>query len=341
MLEAITLLSAFLGIPSALIGISSQASSWRRDLEYNMNPQQAQKILLDQFWEVQHRAQERLNRCIDLEGDSDRNADHELLRTIGRDNAVININRYFGKESLSIENMDRLIYNTENMQSKYNSNKRIKRLADLYTDFFRQELPNFPLLARWYIISADGHIMEDCREIKEMVYLNNQTINQIFNKTNSIEKNTIKSRRVLIEAQNAINSILLSLAMALIGTGVVFMASVITNIELDDVYIVGIPACFLISDLLVCSFRDKKILDMVSGVMYGKSLNRAQKKQFFLELIISVLLQTTISLTCIYMVAKVFHHYNTTRFVFWIISLFLGSLIIQSVREYQKRKLDD
>ena len=74
---------------------------------------------------------------------------------------------------------------------------------------------------------------------------------------NTATQSVIKGNQILHGFSKAFDNISLYAALAIIGTGVVFLFGVLVGIKLDPIYLVGTPICLFLSDLFVRGFRQK------------------------------------------------------------------------------------
>ena len=352
MLDGMTLVSTSLGTASALITISDKIDSWVSEWKYSRSPKSVHFELQEQFGEVQCRSLERLNEFIENEEEPDRTKDKETLWEIRRDTALhdyIDDYRYrnYDPRFLSLQEVGLILELSDTLQKRYKNNTRAKILEKMYTGFFNEEMAHHELLGRWYDHATNERIIQKCDEIREIAITCNQDVTRILNGTiklnENVEKvntNVVKSEKSLRLIRNMLDEGLLYITVALIGTGIAFILAMIMGIELDDTYIIAIPGCFFISDILVCSFRKRNIINVLSDITIKNLPHYSFGKfwiQFSFELVIFTTLQTIIALTEVFAVSRIFFLDGERGGVFfWILAFFLGSLVSQLVRERQK-----
>lgn len=342
MLDPLTVISSSLGIPSALICISDKVVGWKDRIDYKRNPWKTHRDLQEQFWKVQEKARYKLDFYVNcLKNDDEREKCLEALKEIRHENALSWYINEYSREDLIFRDMDRLIYETEALQKRYESNLIAQQLADKYTAFFKEELCHYEELQRWYAFCEQGNIIDECDEIKRIVLISNETIHQVLKNTDYIEEKIDRSEHVSNEIRNAFNSIMLCLAVSFVGTGVAFLIGMLMNVELSGIFIIGIPISFIISDLSVCAFRSKQVINLVSRKMEWYISSRERRMYISIELILSIMLQIIIAFTCIYIILHIFNtNGENGNIEFWLTALASGSIMIQLLREYQhiKRK---
>lgn len=344
--SGLTLLSSILGLPSAYISIADKISGWVDKRKYKNDIEHAHRELIDQFLHVQHRAAQRLERIIEdnsipdhLDKDEFQRLYIEIAKKPDQD---FHLNFPYYEYHLS-DCFSLLIQETKAIQDLYKNNSVALELARMYTAFFFEEMAYCDLLANWYNNAANRNLLEKCDIIQKTLLECNKSIGNTFDSSVSIQESVndvhtavTRSEQIIQRLSNTIDNILLYLALSIIGTGVVFLVGIIFNVELEQLYLFGVPAILLLSDILVHVFRIKRNTAKVSTRSLSFLQRITAKMQWdFLE---PAILQGIIASTCTFMISKIFSNEENGRFIFWIIALFLGCLAIQLIRSITESK---
>lgn len=340
--STLTLLSTVLGPPSALICFADKFSGWVGEDKYRRDTEYTHLRLLHEFLEVQKRSKERLEKYIDDGNLSDTDKDEykELFKQLRRDDALFKFidrpyDNYFSEDGFGY-----LIANMKMVQYRYKDNSKVAKLEKMYTGYFFEEMAHFDILGRWYSYAISRNISEKVDKIQKELALYNSKIGFLLNDTASIQESVNKATQTITKGNQVINevaktfdNISLYIALAIIGTGVVFLFGILVGIKLEAIYLFGIPICLFLSDLLVRVFRKKSNDDKY----FLKKISTLSKHRRWFVLVLT-LLQTIIASTTVFVISQVFSNDKSENFVFWILALFLGSLSIQIIRSIKALK---
>lgn len=169
---------------------------------------------------------------------------------------------------LSEDGFGYLITEMKKVQYCYKDNSKAAKLEKLYTSYFFEEITHFDMLGKWYNYAISRNLLEKAFEIQKQLALCDSKIGDILNDTASIQgsvnkatKSVIKGNQVIHGLAKTFDDISLYVALAIIGTGVVFLFGVLVSIKLEPIYLFGIPISIFLSDLLVRVFRQKSSED--------------------------------------------------------------------------------
>lgn len=340
-ISALTLLSTVLGPPSALISFADKFSDWAGEDKYSRDTEHIHHQLLREFSVVQLRSKERLEKYIDAGNLSDVDKDEyaELFKELRQDDALYRfINRSYDNY-LSEDGFGYLITEMKKIQYRYKNDSKVAKLEEIYTGYFFEEMAHFDTLGRWYSYAISRNMSGKIDEIQKEFELFDSKINHLLNDTDSIQGSVNKATQAIAKGNQVMNgiaktfdNILLYVALAIIGTGVVFLFEILAGIKLEPIYLFGIPICLFLSDLLVRVFRKKSNDDKY----FQKRINTLLKYRCWF--LILTLLQTTIASTIVFVISEVFSNSESGNFVSWIPALFLGSLSIQTIRNIKSLK---
>lgn len=226
------------------------------------------------------------------------------------------------------------------IQHRYRSNSKAVELENIYTGYFFEEMAHFELLRSWYTSAISKGLAEKLDKIQEILEQSDSKISGILNDTTNIKKSVdevnssiTKNTQIVQGVAKIFNDALLHSALAIIGTGIVFLIAIFLGVKLETIYFLGIPLCLLISDLLVHSFGERRNANR--HFYEHKKVGLLHKVFSFLMVPI---LQTIIASTIIFVVSEIFLEDRNGNFFFWIIALFSGSLSIQIIRKLKNSK---
>ena len=341
-ISTLTLLSTVLGPPSALIGIADKVSDLVAEEKYRRNPEFMHSELMDQFYTVQNRAQERLEEQITNGKFSEKDNDtyKKLYLELRHNYALYNyINRPYNNY-LSTDDFGRLIPEMQAIQHHYQSNSKAVELENVYTGYFFEEMAHFELLRSWYTFAINRGLAEKLDKIQEILEQSDSKISGLLNDTtnikesvNKVNSSIAKNTQIIQEVIKIFDNVLLYLALAIIGTGIVFLVGILLHIKLEPIYLLGIPLCLLISELLVHTFEER---NNANRRFFEHTKMHLLHKQSFL--LILTILQTIIASTIIFIVSEMFSEDKNGNFAFWIIALLLGSFLIQIIKKLKMSK---
>lgn len=253
-INLLTLFSDQLGLSSALLDVSDKVHGWREKREYDKDPEWAQKELLRQFSQVQSRAYDRV---IKPDGDPDDSESESCLKLL--DMLVNRLgNRFpnaYAAYTVEVSCDNKALLDLEALQNSFPRNKEIQKLLTRYTASFFQEMShgNYEMLSRWYSFMANKNLLEKCEEIARVSAETNEKIEGLWDDTRNIRDTVSKaadtgenSKKLLQGIQN----LGISLALALAGSFAVWLFEMLLGYSLDPVYLIAVPLCLLISDLL-------------------------------------------------------------------------------------------
>ncbi|MEZ3436600.1 MAG: hypothetical protein K1W34_18725 [Lachnospiraceae bacterium] len=335
-ISSLTMLSNVLGPPSALISFADKFPDWIDEAKYRRKKNYIHEELLHELYTVQKRAETRLEKYISDSDFSDinKNEYRDLLKKIQQDDAIYWFRNLPYHDYLSEDGFGRLIAGMKKLQERYKNNDKAEELENLYTGFFYEEMAHFDMLGKWYNYTINRTLLEKAFEIQKELAVCDRKIGNILNDTASIQESVntatqsvIKGNQILHGFSKAFDNISLYAALAIIGTGVVFLFGVLVGIKLDPIYLVGTPICLFLSDLFVRGFRQKD----------DEAICTASKQSWWFVLMLTIL-QTIIATTIVFVISGVFSNNDSRNFCFWILSLLLGSLTIQIIRNIKLSK---
>lgn len=226
------------------------------------------------------------------------------------------------------------------IQHHYRSNSKAVELENIYTGYFFEEMAHFELLRSWYTSAISKGLAEKLDKIQEILEQSDSKISDILNDTTDIKKSVdevnssiTKSSQIVQGIAKIFNDALLHSALAIIGTGIVFLIAILLGVKLETIYLLGIPLCLLISDLLVHAFVERS---NANRRFFEHAKVRLLQEVFSFLLV--PILQTILASTIIFVVSEIFSEDRNGNFVFWIIALFSGSFLIQIIRKLKMSK---
>lgn len=341
-ISSLTLLSTILGPPSALIGFADKFSDWMDEEKYRRNVEYIHEELLDEFFTVQERSKTRLEEFINDSdfSDADKNEYRELLRELRQNDALYRFTNRPYRHYLSEDGFGYLITEMKKVQYRYKNNSKATKLEKLYTSYFFEEITHFDMLGKWYNYAIGRNLLEKAFEIQKELALCDSKIGNILNDTTSIKESVnkatnsaIKGNQILHGLAKTFDSISLYIALAIIGTGVVFLFGIFVSIKLEPIYLVGTPICLFLSDLLVRVFRQKSD----EAKYFLKKIDAPSKQSWWFVLVLTIL-QSIIASTIVFVISGVFSNNENRNLGFWILALLLGSLAIQIIRSIKLSK---
>lgn len=335
-ISALTLLSTILGLPSALISIADKFSGWMEESEYQRDTEFMHQTLMEDFFIVQRRSEARLKEYIDsIASDTEKSDYMNLFKKLRSDDAIYSFKNRPYRDYLSEDSFGYLITKMKVVQNEYEHNRKAAELEKMYTGFFFEEMAHFEELGRWYDYAISRNLVEKAEKIQEELALCNDKIDCLLNSTSSIQTSVSETTKSISEENHMIqeimrifDNVLCYVALAIVGTGVVFLFGVLVGMKLETMYLFGIPICLLLSDVLVVRVFRKKSSDN----KYFPRRVASFLRHGFLFVLIPTFLQTIIASTLVFVVSEVFSDIKDGNFAFWILALFLGTLTIQIVR---------
>lgn len=343
-ISGLTLLSTVLGPPSALISSADKFSDWAGEYKYRRDTELVHFDLLHEFSIVQERSKRRLEKYIDngnlSDSDTDKDEYMKLFKELRSDDALYRFTNRPYNNYLSEDGLSYLIADMKKVQYHYKNNSKVAKLEEIYTGYFFEEMAHFDILGRWYNYAIGRNLAEKIDKIQQEIAFCNSKISYLLNDTASIQESVSKATKAIAKENLVIrgvaktfDSISLYAALAIIGTGVVFLFGILVGIKLEPICLFGIPICLFLSDLLVRVFRKKSSDDKY----FLEGINTLSKHRRWFVLILT-LLQTIIASTSVFVISEVFSNNENGNFRFWIHALFLGSLSIQIIRSIKSLK---